>query len=191
MEAPPAPSVELRLLASGTRLDWPDGRLPGVVALADDGCALASLLVVGGPLDGRVLLDRRAVGGGLVLLDDFDAWYGRWLDELESDSPGASVDEELGCPLPEALDGYLREVERDRGVEPGGLSEAELAEALGAISDEGLSTHADGSDGDWLYDPGQVTRLCRACQALVERLEERGLLRRAQVAEGRATRLES
>lgn len=55
--------------------------LRGAIALADQGCGMASVLVVTGPHRGEVWFDFRENGGGVARESpSFDAWIDEWLD---------------------------------------------------------------------------------------------------------------
>jgi hypothetical protein len=165
--------------------------LDGTVLLSDHGCGYSSVLVVNGPERGRVYLDLRGAGDGLVPSHaDFVAWYAEWLAAMDHDPPliagPARADR---CAPPNALENFLSHYEEEAEVSAGGLDAAAVGQALLGIPDGGLATRGDANMPRYFAE-GDPVRLCANCQAMIDRFVARGMMRPAQVLAGVPTLIE-
>jgi len=141
----------------------------GVVGLAHLGCNHVAFLVVDGPARGQVWLDARGIDAGVFATHpSFLAWYLTWIDSLARGQWPDPLVPPGRCAVPVALTKYLHRLEQQRGVAPGGLDRAAVAEAMADVAEGSLRTLAIGSSP--FFDHQDPVDICLRCEHLLEQL---------------------
>lgn len=157
-----------RRLARGafpfTHEDRPGDRaMQGALALANGGCSVVFVLVLGGVHRGEVWVYAVGADGGVRrAAPSFSAWYRAWIDAcVRDDFPWLHWDSSR-CSTPDALSQALTAYE-----EQGLQGDAALRALVTGIKPGGLTVLSSGSE---FFARGDLVDPCAGCVALCQRL---------------------
>jgi hypothetical protein len=130
------------------------------------GCGYAAVMPLDGPAQGEVWIDARPVGLVAPIYASFTAYYLDWIDRLARNEWSEGFVPPGRCALASALAGYFGVHEQRLGLEPGGLTGDQLAEALAGLGDGAIQIANEGP----LFAPDAPVDPCVRCAQLLDHL---------------------
>jgi hypothetical protein len=134
--------------------------------IAHLGCGYAAVIPLDGDAKDQVWIDARALGLVAPMYGSFTGYLIDWIDRLATARWPEGFVPPGKCALAAALAGYLGVHEQRLGIEPGGLSEAQLADALGQLGEGAIQIANEGP----LFAPDAPVDPCVTCARLLENL---------------------
>lgn len=134
--------------------------------IAHLGCGYAAVVPLDGDAKDQVWIDARGLGLVAPMYGSFTAYLIDWVDRLATATWPEGFVPPGKCALAAALAGYLGMQEQRLGVEPGGLSGAALAEALGQLGPGSIQIANEGP----LFEPDVPVAPCVTCARLLDNL---------------------